>query len=106
MSGIYGYIAEHFGPVAQLMKQVEENNESAEATAAFHQALVFEDDPEEIERKRLHMIEEMADVFVVMQSNIHHHSSREEFCRFVKEKTERTIKRIASGYYAKEKADQ
>ena len=42
-------------------EQVEEGNEMVEATEAFHHALLIEDDPFEIEVKRQHMIEEMAD---------------------------------------------
>lgn len=94
------YIADHFGPVTQLAKQAEEGREVAEATEAFHHALILEDDPEEIERKRLHMVEEMADIWIMVQHNIYHHSSPEEFKGFVESKTKRTIKRIKDKYYA------
>lgn len=93
-------IADHFGPVTQLSKQVEEGNEMVEATEAFHHALLIEDDPFEIEVKRQHMIEEMADAWIVMQQNIYFHSSTEEFEDFVNAKVERTLNRIEDGYYA------
>ena len=93
-------IADNFGPVTQLSKQVEEGNEMVEATEAFHHALLIEDDPFEIEVKRQHMVEEMADAWIVMQQNIYHHSSPEEFESFVEAKTKRTIKRIKDKYYA------
>ena len=93
-------IADNFGPVTQLMKQVEEGNEMVEATEAFHHALLIEDDPFEIEVKRQHMIEEMADAWIVMQQNIYFHSSKEEFDDFVNAKVERTLNRIEDGYYA------
>ena len=93
-------IADNFGPVTQLSKQVEEGNEMVEATEAFHHALLIEDDPFEIEVKRQHMIEEMADAWIVMQQNIYFHSSKEEFDDFVNAKVERTLNRIEDGYYA------
>lgn len=94
------FIADHFGPVTQLAKQSEEGREVAEATEAFHHALILEDDPEEIERKRLHMVEEMADIWIMVQHNIYHHSSPGEFKGFVDSKIKRTIKRIKDKYYA------
>lgn len=93
-------IADNFGPVTQLSKQVEEGNEMVEATEAFHHALLIEDDPFEIEVKRQHMIEEMADAWIVIQQNIYFHSSKEEFEDFVNAKVERTLNRIEDGYYA------
>ena len=93
------FIADNFGPVTQLAKQVEEGNEMVEATEAFHHALLIEDDPFEIEVKRQHMVEEMADAWIVMQQNIYFHSSTEEFEDFVKAKIERTLERIEDGYY-------
>lgn len=92
-------IADNFGPVTQLSKQVEEGNEMVEATEAFHHALLIEDDPFEIEVKRQHMIEEMADAWIVMQQNIYFHSSKKEFEDFVSAKIERTLNRIEDGYY-------
>lgn len=94
------FIADHFGPVTQLAKQSEEGREVAEATEAFHHALILDDDPEEIERKRLHMVEEMADIWIMVQHNIYHHSSPGEFKGFVDSKIKRTIKRIKDKYYA------
>ena len=93
-------IADHFGPVTQLSKQIEEGNEMVEATEAFHHALLIEDDPFEIEVKRRHMVEEIADAWIVMQQNIYFHSSKEEFEDFVNAKVERTLQRIKDGYYA------
>lgn len=94
------FVADHFGPVTQLAKQAEEGREVAEATESFHHALILEDDPEEIERKRRSMVEEMADVWIMIQQNIYLHSSPEEFESFVEAKTKRTIKRIKDKYYA------
>ena len=92
-------IADHFGPVTQLAKQAEEGREVAEATESFHHSLILENDPEEIERKRKSMIEEMADVWIMVRQNIYHHSSPEEFQAFVEAKIKRTLKRIKNGYY-------
>lgn len=92
-------IADHFGPVTQLFKQIEEGGEMVEATEAFHRALVIENDPFEIEAMRQHMIEEMADAWIVMQQNIYHHSDQEEFESFVNGKIKRTLKRIEENYY-------
>lgn len=92
-------IGDHFGPVTQLSKQSEESKELTEATDEFHQALVIEDDPEEIERKRQHMIEEMADTWIMIQQNIRFHSSQEEFDSIVQAKLKRTLKRIDEGFY-------
>ena len=92
-------IGDHFGPVTQLSKQSEESKELTEATDEFHQALVIEDDPEEIERKRQHMIEEMADTWIMIKQNIRFHSSQEEFDSIVQAKLKRTLKRIDEGFY-------
>lgn len=94
------FIADHFGPVTQLAKQSEEGREVAEATEAFHHSLILEDVPEEIERKRKNMIEEMADAWIMIQQNVYHHSTPEEFEAFVESKIKRTLKRIKDKYYA------
>lgn len=93
-------IADYFGPATQLAKQSEESCELTEATDEFHQALIIEDDPEEIERKRVHMIEEMADTWITIQENIYRHSSPEEFKAMVDSKLNRTLDRMDTGYYA------
>ena len=92
-------IADHFGHATQLSKQSEESRELTEATDEYHQCLVIEDDPEELKRKRAHMIEEMADTHIVMQQIIYQENAQAEFDAMVKAKIERTLKRIKEGFY-------
>ena len=101
MSNEIRKIADHFGLPSQLNKKVEESLEAAEATAQFHCALMFEDDPEELARKREAMIEEMADEAIMTSQILYFLGAEGEFERMRQKKIERTLKRMKDGYYAK-----
>ena len=93
------FINDHFGPVTQLYKQSEESGEVKEATDEFIQALIIEDDPEEIERKRKHMVEEMADEWIMLKQNARNHCKPGELKAMIQMKIKRTKERIKNGYY-------
>lgn len=93
------FINDHFGPVTQLHKMIEESNELKEASDEFHHALVIEDDPDEIERKRVHMIEEMADTVIMIKQNERNFCKPGELKAMMQMKIKRTKERIKNGYY-------
>ena len=92
-------IADHFGPASQLSKLAEESHELWEAAEAYHHALVIEDDPDEIERARAHLIEEMADVFIVAEQVLYQEKANDYLETMLDFKIQRTIDRIEEGYY-------
>lgn len=81
-------IYNHFGEEAQMHKLIEEAGELAEA--------VREGDKE-------HITEEIADVLVLVEQIIKEHSIvNVSIIEVFEQKVERTIERIAAGYYESE----
>lgn len=93
------FIANHFGPEKQREKAIEESGEYTQALKEYTYALKYEDDPQEIEYRRKHAIEEAADTWITTWHFLHQENAWIEFWGFVKAKIKRTIERIKDGYY-------
>lgn len=92
-------IAEHFGLMDQITKLREEMHELEDAVIAYKNAIQLEASPIDTATERLHVIEEMADVRIMLDqlSYLLHAGSDERQMR--DHKLDRTIKRIETGYY-------
>lgn len=93
-------IANHFGTRNQLEKAVEECGELAEAIHDYLNGIDLEADPVDSARDREHVIEEMADVLILIEELAYLLSARPELWKMRGYKIERTLKRMKDGYYA------
>jgi NTP pyrophosphatase (non-canonical NTP hydrolase) len=83
-------IADTFGS-KQVMKLVEEMAELTQAIARVHN--------NDNEENSLHIIEEMADVEIVLEQLKYLLRSQDDFEIIKQQKIQRTLERIESGYY-------
>ena len=92
-------IADHFGLMDQITKLREEMHELEDAVIAYKNAIQLEASPIDTATERLHVIEEMCDVRIVLDqlSYLLHSAGDEKTMR--EHKLERTIERIGTGYY-------
>ena len=93
-------IANHFGTRNQLEKAVEECGELAEAIHDYLNGIDLEADPVDSARDREHVIEEMADVLILIEELAYLLSARPELWKMRGYKIERTLQRIKDNYYA------
>lgn len=100
-------IADHFGLAGQLEKLREEMRECDESSRAYQSNLELNPDPltmspeEHIDRatEYLHLIEEMADVKLMLDQIVYLLRAESDFKKMYQHKIERTLKRIENGYY-------
>ena len=92
-------IANHFGVRNQLEKAVEECGELAEAINDYTNGIDLDVDPIDSATDRLHVIEEMADVMILIEQLSYLLSARDEVWRMREHKIERTLRRIKDNYY-------
>ena len=92
-------IANHFGVRNQLRKTVEECGELAEAIHDYINGLDLEADPVDSARDREHVIEEMADVLILIEELAYLLSARPELWKMRGYKIDRTLQRIKDNYY-------
>ncbi len=93
-------IYEHFGFANQIMKAREECKEAEESMRNYHFGVVLNVDPLEQAADREHMIEEMADAWIMFQQMIYALSAEDDFDEKVEEKIQRTLVRMKEGFYA------
>ena len=92
-------IANHFGTRNQLEKLCEECSELIEAVHDYINGIDIGVDPIDSATDRLHVIEEAADVIVLVEQLCYLLSARDEFWRMREHKIERTLRRIKDNYY-------
>lgn len=100
-------IADHFGLSTQLEKLREEMRECEESSRIYQSNLELNPDPqtmtpdEHIDRatERLHLIEELADVKLMLDQIVYLIHGESDFKKMYQHKIERTLKRIENGYY-------
>ena len=92
-------IAEHFGPRKQLAKMIEECSELIEAVNVYHDDLVLDSNPLDASIHRLHVVEEMADVQILIDQLTHLLYAKDELKQMREFKIERTKQRMKDGYY-------
>lgn len=93
-------IAEHFGARKQLAKVIEECGELIEAANIYHDDLTIDSDPLQAGIDRLHVIEEMADVQILIDQLTHLLYAKDELEQMRVFKIVRTKKRIEDKFYA------
>lgn len=97
-------IIEHFGVNNQQRKLQEEVFELQEAitTHELKKSVEYEIPLTEIIGTKEHIIEELADIMLLLeQFKIHYGISNEEITKIFWEKVNRTLERIESGHYEK-----
>lgn len=95
-------IIEHFGINNQQRKLQEEVFELQEAvtTHELKKSVEYEIPLTEIIGAKEHIIEELADIMLLLeQFKLHYGISNEEITKIFWEKVNRTLERIESGYY-------
>ena len=99
------YIGEYFGAVMQETKMQEEAGELITAISRLQQRAImavngaYEEDEREVTRLVKEVITELADIEILKEQLIDLYDVREEYEEEVNYKIERTLKRIAYGYY-------
>lgn len=101
-------IADHFGLTNQLEKLREEMRECEESSRIYQSNLELNPDPhsmspeEQIDRatERLHLIEELADVKLMIDQIVHLIHGESDLKKMYQYKIERTLHRIETGYYS------
>ena len=99
------YIGEYFGTVMQETKMQEEAGELITAISRLQQRAImavngaYEEDEREVTRLVKEIITELADIEILKEQLIDLYDAREEYEEEVNYKIERTLKRIAYGYY-------
>lgn len=101
-------IFKHFGVMNQIDKLDEESNEAQKAILEYELCKKYapnKDIPKEWwEKLKNHIIEEIADCYVVLlQFEQYYDIDDLELREIMNEKIERTLKRIEEGYYDKNK---
>ena len=87
-------IIEHYGPTHQLKKLSEEVFELQEAVLEYHHE-EYKYYPEIEKKLKEHIVEEIADVMVLLNQFIHHYGIEEiDILKVMKYKVDRTIERM------------
>lgn len=104
----YMFIMNHFGPLKQAQKIEEESKEIIEAIneieEMFDKGEDYNDEDffEQINAKRVHVVEEMGDLLNVLSQFIFLYDiEKKELDSVMNFKVDRTIQRINEGYYDK-----
>lgn len=95
-------IADHFGPERQRLKAIEECNEFIAALRHLQRAIDLGEPPDVIATLRLNVIEEGADVRLMIDQIMYQTGGESDCKKMYNFKIERTLKRIESKYYAME----
>ena len=99
--GVYLYIINHFGYRNQMKKLNEETYELLEAIDNYEDGL-SNDNVEELNMLRGHIIEEMGDVLILLTEFIGKYDIKKpELDVIMDYKINRTLERIDTGYYDK-----
>ena len=92
-------IADHFGARKQLAKMIEECGELIEAVNVYHDDIAIPSDPVDAALDRIHVIEEMTDVQILIDQLTYLLHAREDMKQMREFKINRTLERVRNGYY-------